>query len=141
MKHCIIALSSTLHRFAREFLERQLKENGLKGIVPSHGDILASLYQKQTLTMQELAGRINRTKATTTVLVDKLEKLELVSRVKFEKDSRVYLVSLTEKGKSYEQLFNQIAENMNSRVMNNLKEDEANLLENLLTKAISGFNK
>lgn len=91
--------------------------------------------------MQELAGRINRTKATTTVLVDKLEKLELVSRVKSEKDSRVYLVSLTEKGKSYEQLFNQIAENMNSRVMNNLTEDEANLLENLLTRAISGFNK
>ena len=74
-------------------------------------------------------------------LVDKLEKLELVSRVKSEKDSRVYLVSLTVKGKSYEQLFNQIAENMNSRLMNNLSEDEANLLEKLLTKAISGFNK
>ena len=54
-------------------------------------------------------------------------------------ESPVFADSMAKKilGEDYDQ----IAENMNSRLMNNLSEDEANLLEKLLTKAISGFNK
>ncbi|SKA67091.1 DNA-binding transcriptional regulator, MarR family [Succinivibrio dextrinosolvens DSM 3072] len=141
MKHCIVAMASALHRCANDYLELQLKEKGLTGIVPSHGDILVNLYQKESLTMQELARLIKRTKATTTVLVDKLEKQGLVTRIRSPKDGRSTLVTLTEKGTSYEDVFNQIGENLNQRVMNQLTEDEANLLEGLLNKAISGFTQ
>lgn len=139
MNHSIVALSSTLRRYSNEYIEKLLKDNGLNGIVPSHGGILLNLYHDKSLSMQELAVRIKRTKATTTVLVNKLEKLGLVSRSKSEKDSRVSLVTLTQKAMDYEELFNRIGEEINRKVIKNLSEDEALLLEKLLEKAISGF--
>lgn len=139
MNHSIVALSSTLRRYSNEYIEKLLKDNGLNGIVPSHGGILLNLYHDKSLSMQELAVRIKRTKATTTVLVNKLEKLGLVSRSKSEKDSRVSLVTLTQKAMDYEELFNRIGEEINRKVTKNLSEDEALLLEQLLEKAISGF--
>ncbi len=139
MKHCFVALASTLHRYANAYIEQALKEKGLKGIVPSHGDILVNLYQRKSISMQELAALIKRTKATTTVLVDKLEKLGLVTRSKSEQDGRSTLVSLTEKGASYENTFNEIGDSLNLRVMKYLSEDEAALLESLMKKTIDGF--
>lgn len=140
MEHNIVALSSNLRRYANEYIEELLKDNGLKGIVPSHGGILLNLYHDKTLSMQELAARIKRTKATTTVLVDKLEKLGLVVRSKSDRDSRITLVNLTQKGLDYEDLFNMIGTEINRKVTKNLTEDEALLLEKLLEKAISGFS-
>lgn len=140
MEHNIVALSSNLRRYANEYIEELLKYNGLKGIVPSHGGILLNLYHDKTLSMQELAARIKRTKATTTVLVDKLEKLGLVVRSKSDRDSRITLVTLTQKGLDYEDLFNRIGTEINRKVTKNLTEDEALLLEKLLEKAISGFS-
>lgn len=140
MEHNIVALSSNLRRYANEYIEELLKDNGLKGIVPSHGGILLNLYHDKTLSMQELAARIKRTKATTTVLVDKLEKLGLVVRSKSDRDSRITLVTLTQKGLDYEDLFNRIGTEINRKVTKNLTEDEALLLEKLLKKAISGFS-
>lgn len=140
MEHSIVALSSNLRRYANEYIEELLKDNGLKGIVPSHGGILLNLYHDKTLSMQELAARIKRTKATTTVLVDKLEKLGLVVRSKSDRDSRITLVTLTQKGLDYEDLFNRIGTEINRKVTKNLTEDEALLLEKLLEKAISGFS-
>lgn len=140
MEHNIVALSSNLRRYANEYIEELLKDNGLKGIVPSHGGILLNLYHDKTLSMQELAARIKRTKATTTVLVDKLEKLGLVVRSKSDRDSRITLVTLTQKGLNYEDLFNRIGTEINRKVTKNLTEDEALLLEKLLEKAISGFS-
>jgi DNA-binding MarR family transcriptional regulator len=140
MEHNIVALSSNLRRYANEYIEELLKDNGLKGIVPSHGGILLNLYHDKTLSMQELAARIKRTKATTTVLVDKLEKLGLVVRSKSDRDSRITLVTLTQKGLDYEDLFNRIGTEINRKVTKNLTEDEALLLEKLLEKAISGFS-
>ena len=139
MKHCFVALASTLHRYANAYIEQALKEKGLKGIVPSHGDILVNLYQRKSISMQELAALIKRTKATTTVLVDKLEKLGLVTRSRSEQDGRSTLVSLTEKGASYENTFNEIGDSLNLRVMKYLSEDEAELLESLMKKTIDGF--
>lgn len=140
MEHNIVALSSNLRRYANEYIEELLKDNGLKGIVPSHGGILLNLYHDKTLSMQELAARIKRTKATTTVLVDKLEKLGLVVRSKSDRDSRITLVTLTQKGLDYEDLFNRIGTEINRKVTKNLTKDEALLLEKLLEKAISGFS-
>ncbi|SFS72145.1 DNA-binding transcriptional regulator, MarR family [Succinivibrio dextrinosolvens] len=140
MEHNIVDLSSNLRRYANEYIEELLKDNGLKGIVPSHGGILLNLYHDKTLSMQELAARIKRTKATTTVLVDKLEKLGLVVRSKSDRDSRITLVTLTQKGLDYEDLFNRIGTEINRKVTKNLTEDEALLLEKLLEKAISGFS-
>ncbi len=51
----------------------ELGKHGVDGIAPSHGDILVCLYEKNSLSIKELAERIHRTQPTVTALVDKLQ--------------------------------------------------------------------
>ena len=140
MSHRIVSLASMLRRSANDCIEKQLRDRGFTKMVPSHGDILQCLFHKGSLSMQDLAKQIKRTKATTTVLVDRLEDEGLVKRSKSDRDSRITLLSLTKKGKSLEGIFNTIADELDKRVMCNLSADGAELLEQLLEKAISGFS-
>lgn len=80
-------------------LDRILKEDG-DGLVRSHILVLHALMEGD-LSMSELGSRLQVTKQNITGLVDKLEKLELVERVNSEKDRRVFLIKLNEKGKEY----------------------------------------
>ena len=64
--------------------------------------------------MTELASRINRDKSTTTVLVRKLENEGLVKQVASKDDKRSKRISLTAKGKKY----NDLTANLSSSLLN-----------------------
>ena len=131
-----LALISRIHEKGNRFITEQLKKNGIEGLVPSHGDILAVLYKYQKSTMKDIADRIHRTKPTVTVLVDKLEKLDLVKRDKSSEDNRITYIVLTEKGESFRALFEKISKELNTMLYKNLSEEEAETLEKLLEKMI-----
>ena len=76
----ILSLISKIHEKGNRFIIEELKNNGVEGLVPSHGDILVCLYKNNKMTMKDIANCIHRTKPTVTVLVDKLEKLEYLKR-------------------------------------------------------------
>lgn len=111
-----------------------LKENGYSEFSPSHGDILVVLYRNDRITMKEISEKIHRTKATVTVLVDKLEKIGLVRREKSSYDSRNTYILLTDKGLLLEPLFNKISDELNSALYKNFSDDEAKTLDLLLEK-------
>ena len=113
-----------------------LKENGSGELSPSHGDILVVLYKNNQLTMKEIADRIHRTKATLTVLVDKLEKLDLVKRKKLSEDTRITYITLTKKGESLKPVFEKISNELNSMLYKNLSKEEAEQLDYLLEKML-----
>lgn len=91
------------------FIANRLRESGLEGIVPSHGDILVLLFQKDELPMGEIAAHIAREPSTTTALVRKLEEFGYVSTRRDGSDRRVVLVQLTAKGRSLEPTFQDIS--------------------------------
>lgn len=80
-------------------MDKILKEDG-EGLVRSHTLVLHALM-KGDLSMSELGNRLQVTKQNITVLVDKLEKLGFVERISSEKDRRVFLIKLNEKGKEF----------------------------------------
>ena len=118
----LLALISKIHDKGNRFIIEELKKNGADGLVPSHGDILVCLYQNDKMTMKEIADKINRTKPTVTVLVDKLEKL-----------GYTYIV-LTKKGKDFKPVFEKISNKLNDMLYKNLSKNESDILENLLQK-------
>ena len=67
-----------IHEKGSKFIESELKNNGIKGLVTSHGDILAVLYAYGEMTMKDIADKIHRTRPTVTVLVNKLEKTDML---------------------------------------------------------------
>lgn len=118
---------------------QELENNGIEGIVPSHGDIMAVLFHVEKCTMKELSHRINRTKATVTVLVNKLESNGFLVREKSAEDSRITFITLTKKGKSLKPVFEDISEKLNKTTYMGLSKQESEELEFLLEKVLQNF--
>ncbi len=131
-----LSLISKIHEKGNEFLIKELRANGAEGLVPSHGDILAVLYCFGKSTMKDIADKIHRTRPTVTVLVDKLEKLGFVKRVKSADDSRVTYIVPTEKALTFKPSFEKISNDLNNLLYKNLSDEEAQLLDKLLKKML-----
>lgn len=125
---------SRIRENANRFIIEKLAESGFDKLAPSHGDILAVLYNSKDVTMKNIADRIHRTKPTVTVLTDKLEKLGFVSRDKSENDSRITYIRLTPLGESFKSEFERISIQLNEMLYKNFSKDEIETLNNLLEK-------
>lgn len=137
----VIALASRIAEEAHKLIIRELKDYGIKGIVPSHGGIMALLFTGEKFTMKDLAEKINRTKPTVTVLVDKLVDLGYVIKEKSYEDSRVTYISLTEKGFALNPIFEEVSQKVNAVVYKDLSDEEAIYLEKLLGKIKKNLNE
>ncbi|WP_413300100.1 MarR family transcriptional regulator [Bacillus sp. 1P10SD] len=117
----------------------ELGKHCVNGIAPSHGDILVCLYEKNGLSVKELAEKIHRTQPTVTVLIDKLQKLGYVERIKSWEDSRVTLIKLTEKGVHLEPIFLEISDKLNTVIYGGFSDTEKEQLEHFLEKILNRF--
>ena len=132
----ILSLISKIHEKGNRFIIEELKNNGVEGLVPSHGDILVCLYKNGKMTMKDIANSIHRTKPTVTVLVDKLEKLGYLKREASDEDSRSTNIVLTQKGEDFKAKFEKISEELNKMLYKNLSSEESELIEYLLKKIL-----
>lgn len=132
----IFSNAAKLRALGNAFVIDSLEKVGLKGIVPSHGDLLKQLFDKKVCSMTELARSIGRTKSTVTVLVEKLEREGYVCRVPNESDSRGVLVQLTEKGLALKPVFEGISDGLVALVSQKLSTEEAAILDKLLRKCV-----
>lgn len=130
----MLSLVSKIHEKGNRFIIEELKNNGVEGLVPSHGDILVCLYKNGKMTMKDIANSIHRTKPTVTVLVDKLEKLGYLKREASDEDSRSTNIVLTQKGEDFKAKFEKISEELNKMLYKNLSPEESELIEKLLRK-------
>ena len=133
----MLSLVSKIHEKGNRFIIEELKNNGVEGLVPSHGDILVCLYKNGKMTMKDIANSIHRTKPTVTVLVDKLEKLGYLKREASDEDSRSTNIVLTQKGEDFKAKFEKISEELNKMLYKNLSPEESELIEKLLRKVIT----
>ena len=131
-----LSLISKVREIGNNLILLKLKEFGYADLSPSHGDILIVLYENKNSTMKNISDKIRRTKATVTVLVDKLEKQGLVKREKSHKDSRVTNIVLTKKGEELKPIFIAISNELNEFLHKNLTKNEADELNRILRKII-----
>lgn len=136
-----LASISRIREKANRFIVRELENHGIKGLVPSHGDVLVVLFQGEKYTMKELADRISRTKPTVTVLIEKLVDYGFVEREKSCKDSRVTYIKLTNKGIELKPIFDDISKKINALLYGGLTEREPEVLEKLLHKINAKLDK
>ncbi|MBP5402888.1 MAG: MarR family transcriptional regulator [Treponema sp.] len=135
----IISKISHLHKSCRFFLQAELNKKGLPDLASSHGYILFLLSKNPGLSMQEIASKINRDKSTTTVLIKKLENLNLVKTSLSPKDSRIKIVSLTDRGAEYNRETQDISNALKEKFFKNFQEKDAENLEKMLDKAAENF--
>jgi len=135
----IVFLAAQLRDNAYEHVTSELRRLGMKGLAPSHGAILITLYREKALSLKELSIRINKKKSSTTELVDKLIRLGYVEKTTSTEDQRVKFVRLTQKSLPLKNGFRELSENVNSRVYKGFSEDEQQQLTYLLSKALKNY--
>jgi len=124
---------------AHAFLLKQLEEHHMKGIAPTHGDILWALLSRGELSMKDLAESIHRDKSTVTALVNKLVKFGYVKKRTDVNDSRVNLISLTPKGLELKDDVMDISKALRKKAYQGLSEKDMKVLMKLLDKIYQNF--
>ncbi|GEL07184.1 MarR family winged helix-turn-helix transcriptional regulator [Salisediminibacterium halotolerans] len=103
-------------------------------ITPPQFVALQWLHEYGDMTIGELSAKMYLAYSTTTDLIDRMEKNDLVERVKDENDRRVVRIHLQDKGTTI------IREVINQReaylqdVLENFSKDEVDFLENSLSQ-------
>lgn len=134
-----ISLISKIREKVNRFIVAEMVKQGLDGIGTSHGDIIYALLQKHRLTMADISARINKDKSTVTALVDKLVRLGLVTKERDQEDTRFVYVTLTEKGRELETVFEAISADMLEQFYRNISEQEQEALLSILMKINNNF--
>jgi len=134
-----INIVSHIHTLCVDYLQKQLSENGFENFASSHGHILFQLSKVNAMPMNELSKKINRDKSTTTVLVRKLENEGYVVTVPSEEDKRSKMISLTEKGKKYNQVTSDISNQLMTKFYANFSEEEKSTFTGFLAKICDNF--
>ncbi len=143
----ISSLIAQIHTEATNYLDAQLKAEGLSEITASHGYILFTLsknkseenFELKPMSMTEIAQKVDKDKSTTTVLIEKLIKFGYVQREKSQTDSRVSFISLSEKGKSVIEKMEQISVELSQKFYTGFTEEEKKTVFSLLKKIQSNF--
>jgi len=134
-----IYLMGRIREVANNFILKELSLVGFIDLAPSHGDILAALFQHKELPMTEIANRIHRDRSTVTTLVQKLVKLEYVSIRKDPEDNRTTIVFLTEKGKALEPHFREISLKLYETEYKGISAQEIQIFQSVLEKIYNNF--
>ena len=92
------------------------------------------LVKGGTLTPSQLSLGVNRTKITITTALDNLEKLGLIKSSRVEKDRRLRLVTITEKGLEVLEKFLPLRQEIFAQAMRCFNQEEANNFQSMLNR-------
>lgn len=125
-----------------KFIEKQLKEEELFELVPSHGNILTVLYENNgKINMKDIAKKINKDKSTVTALVNKLINLGYIEKQKSEEDKRVTYIKVTKKAEDIYEKYSRICDNVKSAAYSDFTEEEKDEFLRLLKKLGDNIKK
>ncbi len=120
----IISLISRIREKSSRFITSELTRLGLGDLKPIHGDILLALFQQGDPTMKELADIVDRKKSTVTTLVEKLVSLGFAAKNQDLNDSRIFRISLTDKGRGLKDSLIEISGKLINRVYKDMPDEE-----------------
>jgi MarR family 2-MHQ and catechol resistance regulon transcriptional repressor len=89
-----------LMRAAESVTARTHRHLSSTGLTISQFAVLEALYHLGPMSQREIGQKILRSSGNITMVIDNLEKNELVSRERNEADRRFFIIHLTDKGDS-----------------------------------------
>ena len=136
----IVALVSRVRGEANSLLVAELEKHGHSGLAPSHGAILHALAERGPMPMSALAEAIGKQKNTVTTLVNKLQQAGYVVKNPSREDSRVTLVSLSDKAVAAQPDFAAISQTLLNSVWADMPQTEREALVQGLEKILRNIS-
>ncbi len=117
-------------------LKTQMETMLAPSLTESQLNVLEYLLNEQEnpLKPSDLLGFLDTTPAAVTTLLDRMEKNELISRVRDEKDRRIVWIRVTDKGRDECERGVQIRKELMDRYLNRISTHNQQLLLYLLGK-------
>lgn len=104
------------------------------GLYQGQPHLLRELWMQEGLTQTEIAARLKISPATTTKMLQRMERTGFISRKPDDNDMRITRVHLTEHGRNIQSEVEKIFRAIEAETFANLKEDELTLLRRLFLR-------
>ena len=124
---------------ASESISNRINHGGtLQGLTPSQFSVLEALYHLGPMTQGELSVKLLKSTGNMTLVIDNLEKQNMVRRERSGEDRRLVIIMLTEKGQ--QTIEASLPEHISAilKAMSALTPEEQTLLGNLCRKLGKG---
>jgi DNA-binding MarR family transcriptional regulator len=127
---------------AHALVENELRQRGMRGIVPAHGAVLSFLLQQsRPVAIRAVVENVRRVKSTVTVMIDTLVKHGYVRKLPCESDSRITYVELTPKGRRIQKDFEEISRVLLSKLYGEMREKDRERLVRQLDKIEANLSR
>ena len=122
-------------------LAQCISDKGIDAFSGEQGKILFVLWRKDKITQKELATETGLAKNTITVMLEKMEKNNLIKRITDENDKRKSLVILTDYAKPLKKSFDEISDEMLQKFYKNFSGEEIDKFEEYLHRIIRNLEE
>jgi DNA-binding MarR family transcriptional regulator len=134
-------LIAKIHQAAGRLFAARLKRHGLDALNPAQGRILFALWQREPLTMGELARRTGLGKSTLSAMLERLEEAGYVTRDGASDDKRRVMVRRTNKDETFRAAFMAVSAEMNALFYTGFAPAEIDLFEAQLSRILSTLER
>lgn len=132
----IITLIGGFMRAKRARLEKLLEG---QGVHPGQAPMLFAIFNEDGLTQKRLGEKMNLKPASVTIMLRRLQKAGLISKLPDEKDLRVFRVRLTEKGESIKAAVRNAIEAVEKDACSKLTDVEVDTLRDMVQRMKEGL--
>ncbi len=132
----IITLIGGFMRAKRARLEKLLEG---QGVHPGQAPMLFAIFNEDGLTQKRLGEKMNLKPASVTIMLRRLQKAGLISKLPDEKDLRVFRVRLTEKGESIKAAVRNAIEAVEKDACSKLTDVEVDTLRDMVSRMKQGL--
>ncbi|MBM4308598.1 MAG: MarR family transcriptional regulator [Deltaproteobacteria bacterium] len=132
----IYLISKVFHKLMTN-LQKAFSEAGIE-VTPVQAMLLFYLQKKDGSSLTEISSGLMLENPTVTGLIDRLEKLGYVKRADHPNDRRVFLVHITEKGKTVANKALPIVKRLNEQIKEGYSNEDIEAFKKIL---IGAFNK
>jgi len=131
-------LIAKIHHLGGRVFARKLKEYRVE-INPAQGRIMFVLWQDDGISMSELAKRTSLGKSTLTSMLDRLEEMGYVTRVRSEEDRRSVLIQRTAKDESWQEVYVRVSQDMGRLFYDGFSDREIDEFERYLRRVLDNL--
>ena len=120
--------------------ERILKQHNIE-INSAQGRIMFALWQKDGISINELAKKTQLKKSTLTSMLDRLERMGYIRRQRSKEDRRKILIKRTEKDRTMEKKYVEVSEEMTRLFYNGFSRSQIDRFENDLEQILDNLTE
>ncbi len=133
-------LLSRVHHLSGRLLSKKLREHNVE-INPSQGKIMFVLWQEDGISISELARQTSLGKSTLTSMLDRLEKMGYLRRVRSNQDRREILIERTEKDMSWQEVYVQVSQEMAGIYYAGFSDNDIEQFEDYLRRILQNLSE